>query len=303
MIINKKYGGMKNDMLVKAFRSGGDFLARTRDFLEKNEAANNLILGIAGRNMEPAGDDVSRPLFLSVEEDDSVVLACLMTPPQGLVAFSDGRREGEAVELLMNYLTGNSIEIPGVIGPVGISGRFAELWSAKKGVSFELDMNQRVYELREVADVACASGFFRRADGDDIDTLAVWTAAFSAEALGEVMLHEAARELIAGKIKTGGAFIWQDKVPVTMACSARPTACGIAVNLVYTPPEHRKKGYATCCVARLSAELLAGGRKFCALFTDLKNPVSNGIYQKIGYRPVCDFNKYDFRKITGPAID
>ncbi len=30
------------------------------------------------------------------------------------------------------------------------------------------------------------------------------------------------------------------------------------------------------------------------LFTDLSNPTSNSIYQKIGYRPVCDFTEYIF---------
>jgi predicted GNAT family acetyltransferase len=30
------------------------------------------------------------------------------------------------------------------------------------------------------------------------------------------------------------------------------------------------------------------------LFTDLANPTSNGLYQRIGYRPVSDFATYDF---------
>ncbi|CAM5621774.1 hypothetical protein SALBM311S_04871 [Streptomyces alboniger] len=30
------------------------------------------------------------------------------------------------------------------------------------------------------------------------------------------------------------------------------------------------------------------------LFTDLANPTSNALYQRIGYRPVSDFAVYDF---------
>ena len=48
------------------------------------------------------------------------------------------------------------------------------------------------------------------------------------------------------------------------------------------------------CVAALSQQRLASGKLFCTLFTDLGNPTSNSIYQQIGYRPVCDFNAYDF---------
>ena len=79
-----------------------------------------------------------------------------------------------------------------------------------------------------------------------------------------------------------------------MAGFSGATPNGIRVNLVYTPPEYRKKGYATSCVAALSQTLLDQGRKYCFLFTDLANPTSNHIYQTIGYQPVCDMNDYWF---------
>lgn len=52
------------------------------------------------------------------------------------------------------------------------------------------------------------------------------------------------------------------------------------------PPRHRQRGYASALTA--SAELLAAGRSFCFLHTDLANPTSNLIYTDIGYEPVCD---------------
>ena len=89
-------------------------------------------------------------------------------------------------------------------------------------------------------------------------------------------------------------YLWEDGQPVSMAAKARPTINGITVNLVYTPPQFRRRGYATSCVARLSQLLLDSGWKFCTLFTDLANPTSNDIYQKVGYMPVCDFNECVF---------
>ena len=41
--------------------------------------------------------------------------------------------------------------------------------------------------------------------------------------------------------------------------------------------------------------LLEGGRRFCFLFTDLANPTSNSIYQRIGYRPITDIDQWSFR--------
>jgi predicted GNAT family acetyltransferase len=63
---------------------------------------------------------------------------------------------------------------------------------------------------------------------------------------------------------------------------------------VYTPPHYRNRGYAAACVAALSKRLLDSGRKFCALFADAENPISNGIYRKIGYRDVYIYDKLHF---------
>lgn len=39
---------------------------------------------------------------------------------------------------------------------------------------------------------------------------------------------------------------------------------------------------------------LAAGAAEVLLFADLANPTSNGLYQRIGYRPITDFAVYDF---------
>jgi predicted GNAT family acetyltransferase len=66
------------------------------------------------------------------------------------------------------------------------------------------------------------------------------------------------------------------------------------VNSVYTPPELRRQGYATAAVAELSRVLLAEGYPACVLYTDLANPTSNSIYQRIGYEPVADAVRWFF---------
>jgi predicted GNAT family acetyltransferase len=58
----------------------------------------------------------------------------------------------------------------------------------------------------------------------------------------------------------------------------------------------RGRGYASALVASLTERLLAGGRRFCFLFTDLSNPTSNKIYQRIGYEPVADVDEYRFER-------
>lgn len=73
-----------------------------------------------------------------------------------------------------------------------------------------------------------------------------------------------------------------------MAGTAGQTPAGIRVGPVYTPPQHRGRGYASNLTAEVSRRMLAERRRFCFRYTDLANPTSNHIYREIGYRPVTD---------------
>jgi predicted GNAT family acetyltransferase len=40
--------------------------------------------------------------------------------------------------------------------------------------------------------------------------------------------------------------------------------------------------------------LLASGWRYCALFADSGNMAAIRVYEKIGYRPACDYDEYAF---------
>ena len=58
---------------------------------------------------------------------------------------------------------------------------------------------------------------------------------------------------------------------------------------VYTPPEFRRHGYGAAVTYAASRKALDEGATEVLLFADLINPVSNSIYQAIGYIPVADY--------------
>ena len=97
---------------------------------------------------------------------------------------------------------------------------------------------------------------------------------------------EEARERVERRLAERCVYLWQDEQPRSMCLHTLPTEHGITVTGVYTPPTFRRQGYATSCVASLSHRLLDEGYQYCTLYTDLSNPTSNSVYQKIGYRPV-----------------
>jgi predicted GNAT family acetyltransferase len=133
----------------------------------------------------------------------------------------------------------------------------------------------------------------RIATESDLELVIDWVWKFESEAVGHEDI-EAARETAINRILDGEIFLWEADHPVSMAAIGRPTPHGITISLVYTPPELRGRGYAISCVATLSQLQLDSGKSFCTLFTDITNPTSNEIYQRIGYKPVCDFNEYIF---------
>ncbi|OLC52185.1 MAG: hypothetical protein AUH85_17685 [Chloroflexi bacterium 13_1_40CM_4_68_4] len=126
--------------------------------------------------------------------------------------------------------------------------------------------------------------------------VAGWFHAFGVEAQPHlVTAREDARANAEGWIARGGLRVWEDGGEVvSMAGSSGPTPHGIRVGAVYTPPDKRRRGYASALVAALSQEQLDAGKRFCFLYTDLANPTSNKIYMDIGYEPVSDVDEYRF---------
>ena len=56
------------------------------------------------------------------------------------------------------------------------------------------------------------------------------------------------------------------------------------LNLVYTPPAERGRGYGAAVSAGVTRRALADGADTCMLYADVANDTSNGIYRRIGYR-------------------
>ncbi|MCB2214363.1 GNAT family N-acetyltransferase [bacterium] len=236
------------------------------------------------------------PFFAAVfdEADDELLLAAVMTPPRFMI-LAGGEDFKKALPALIGHLQEHSIEPPGIIGPVQIGEAFADLWHNRTSQVADIDMQQRVYELRHVRLPKIPEGRFRLAHPDEAVLLAEWIKTFEEEALTEQIGRyvERAKKFIT----RGDMFFWEAQNElVSMAMKSRPLKNSITVSAVYTPPRHRQQGYATALVAQLSQHLLDMGYEFVNLFTDLDNPTSNSIYQKIGYHPVVDFRMYKFRK-------
>jgi uncharacterized protein len=279
------------------FDGASRFLDAVEPALLPREAEHSLLLGAAlALEQGGSGDDAasrSAPWLAAVVEDGAPIVAALLAGGRPLVLATDRGDAGPASDLLAEELLRADARPAGVHGRVGVAARFARAWGAATGAGPRLVMRQRLHALSETRPVPIPPGALRPARDADLPLVAEWMVAFEREAMGDVDVEwkrtSAARRLAAGEL-----YLWEDGEPRSMAASARPTRRTIAVNAVYTPPEHRGRGYATACVARLGERLLAAGRRQCVLFTDLANPTSNAIYARIGYRGIADFELLRF---------
>lgn len=302
-----------------------DDVARFRDAVEpyllEREAEHCLLLGLLSGL---TAGEWSAPYLASVEDDERTVLVALRTPPHRLVTSqaAEGADVDAAVALLAADAadatdaadaadatnaaeaadaaeaagaSGADDDLPGVVGDVRVAQRFAELWSERHGRGWRVAMAERIYRCERVEPVPVVPGHMRAVVPDDHELLRPWLRAFLEEALPSETPDPEAQVTRVLASPTRSLWAWEtDGAVVAIAGATGPTPNGIRIGPVYTSPERRRRGFATALVAELTRTLLGEGRRFCFLFTDLANPTSNAIYQRIGYLPVADVAAIDF---------
>jgi hypothetical protein len=276
---------------IARFDDAAAFLAEAEPLLLADEARHNLILGIAGTIRDSPDHYPTRSLWL-VRDEGEVAAAALRTPPYNLILAAP--RSDDALTVLAR---GIAADLPGVVGAEPEAAGFADLWSQQTGLRARTNMRQGVYALEQVRPPSAVPGSARVATANDRELALRWWIAF-----GQKVLHEGrpgrdrAEATLEHRLSSpsAGILLWEDGgVPVSLAGWGGPTPNGIRVGPVYTPPELRGRGYATALSADLSQRLLdgrlfEGGRRFCFLYTDLANPTSNAIYERVGYRRVAE---------------
>lgn len=262
-------------------------------FLLEKEALHIIQLGVIS-NWLQFPDRYSEAYLASIHEDGDIVGTAMMTLPHPL-QLSD--MDVAYVDVLIDDLYTLYDHISGVSGTVTLSDAFVENWTQRSGQSAVLSMVQGLYQLEAVTPPQGVQGQMRAPAIDDVPLLAQWMMDFSTEALSESASLDDTIKAVERRLSHPDAmlYIWDvEGERVSMAGVSGPTQNGIRVNAVYTPPEKRGKGYASACVAAVSQLMLDKGRRYCFLYTDMANPVSNSIYQKIGYRYLGNVNMYHF---------
>jgi len=273
---------MNEDSMQGGFtHDPGEYLNRVGDFLRGMPVEHNVLLSNASRRAgrEQIND---ADLWLWVEAGNEVVAAAQHTPPHGAY-LSTG--PGEAMRLMAQMLWEQRPWLPGVAGTTPSPGNFADEWVRLGGPPAVLESREGTYIASRVDAPADVLGALRIAELRDVDLLRAWAAEFMAE----TELTTSDEDLIGPRVEAGRMFVWEvDGQAVAMAAVTDAHGGVSRVHLVFTPPQNRKQGFASACVAAITSRELANPGRLCMLYTDVENPTSNKIYQGVGYRRVGD---------------
>lgn len=272
------------------------YAAATQRFLAQRPAEHTVQLTVIETLRAGVRTSEEAPLFGWWSDESGIVQgACSYTPPFNMLLTD---LPNPALDTLAPEVHRRSSTLPGVMGLAEVAIGFADRWAEKTASTPSVSMRQRLYRLGSLSDPhPMPPGAPRRADTTDRRLLIGWFEAFGSES-GATAVDVS--PVVDDRLEFGGVVLWEtDGTPVSLAARTR-TAAGVArIGSVYTPEEHRRRGYGAAVTAAATRAALEAGASEVVLFTDLANPTSNAIYQSIGFEPVSDRLEISFSPGSG----
>ncbi|GAB3769017.1 GNAT superfamily N-acetyltransferase [Nocardioides ginsengisegetis] len=280
-----------------------EFLAAAEPHLALDPVLTTVVSTVthrAARRLAEGAPRPSHPQWWAVVRDEAgepgdIVGVAMRTAPFAphplfLLPMPDG-----AARALALALVDRGEEVAGANGCLPATRVFADEVSRLTGGEAAIWEHTRLFELGELVEPAPVPGALRPATTADLDLCLAWFTAFAADAAEQAgrtvedgVGEHVTQEDVLDRIEHHRVWLWEVDGTVVHLTGANPPSFGVArVGPVYTPGEHRGRGYASAAVAAVSRLLLDGGSRVC-LFTDQANPTSNKIYQALGYRAVVD---------------
>ncbi len=260
-------------------------LSEAGEFLAADRVRNNVMIVLLHDRAETG--DVGR---YWIAKQEGAVRGIVFQSPLNFSALVTPM-ERDVTAALVDRIAGDGVELPAVGFETQTSTAFAGEWAARTKCAVRPSRAGRQYECFDVIPPAKpASGELRLAKPDERDLMIDWIAEFRGMVGGPDSDVAAgvdrgiARQLI---------HVWDDQGPVSVAIQSPAVDGFVQVRTVFTPSEHRGKGFASACVAELTSQVLASGDR-CLIYTNLNNPTANHIYQQIGYEVVQETLQLDF---------
>jgi RimJ/RimL family protein N-acetyltransferase len=274
-----------------------EFLAEAGDFLRAEPVRNTVILSVTEnlrvRNAadKTAADKAKDESLLGwwrpgpVSNNPGAVSGAFLHTPGFPVFLTE--LASQAVTELAGELAASGRRIDGVNAEAHAAEAFSATWRQRTGDAATVHRLMRLHRLGTLVQPdPRPEGQPRVAGEQDRNLLIEWSGAFARE-VGDAERDAAA--MVDERLGYGGLTVWEvGGAATSMAGITRIVHAMARVAPVYTPPELRGRGYAGGVTAAVSQAALDAGAAEVVLYTDLANPTSNALYERLGYRPVED---------------
>lgn len=279
-------------MQVRRHDTVDEFRAIADPLYLRDPVANTIELTVLQADALP--DD---SLLLTVWENGDVIGAAIQTPPYPLAC--NALPIGSAGVVAAKIVAATP-ELAGARGMRAATVPFARAWCALTRQEWHVSVEERLYRLGALRPPSGVAGGPRAVTDGDRDLLIDWVERFYGETFGHRRDEEAGKRFVDAADRKGDRFtLWTvDDVPVSMAMLRAPAADVSRIGPVFSPPDRRGHGYGSAVTAAAVELAHRRGTADVVLFADLANPVSNSIYQRIGFEAVADSVRIDFGSVA-----
>lgn len=282
------------------YESKENFLKDNLDILLKEEAKNELMLGII---LQHDDDKVGTWLLGRIEDDNEVRIVFLADDDKkGLLFYCPSENiTDRELEFLTDNIAKVDFNLNQVFGNKKYSSKIANMYSEKNNkqileighvytLALEnikqehlLDDNEKLIKLN-----------YENANMDKMSQIVkdIHTDISGVEACSD---EEALR--IANIYLKKGLYILTDNNEENVYChavSVRKQINGCTIGAVISPKEHRGKGYGKKCIHAVSKRLLEDGNKYIALHVSATNEAAKSVYEKVGFDFVEETERFVF---------
>jgi RimJ/RimL family protein N-acetyltransferase len=240
------------------------------------------------------------PLLAAVTDDGCVHAAALRVPGFPLLGLVDQEMADPCVVLgeLADGVLARGEMIVGFTGRRRTVQALAQVWSQRTGLSTTPRIWELLYRLGELVppvDVPGEPRLASMASPADVALLADWFCEFRRETgVGRGPNVPDPESLVRNAERGEVLTIWcVDGRPVAAAGHSAVRRGGSKIAPVYTPPEHRRRGFGAAATAAAIRSAWRLGATEIMLFTDADYPASNALYRGLGFEEIAEFAEFD----------
>lgn len=270
-----------------------DFTNDNLELILEKEWLNNLMVANCLEGLEKG---VEGWTLAAVTNNEKTELILLHRRPWNLLLYSPtDNTSDELFEFVANEYFKIDNNLNGVNAEKELARKFSKYYSAIAQKEAKLNFPMRILVLENLNKPNLVENtIFREAKRDEEPILLEFLKIFNKEALGEELEEQVLKERLNSYFEKGYYVLEVDGQIVSQAVISRVLTKGKSIGGVFTLKEYRGKGYAYNLVYKISEKMLKEGAEYCVLYTDDNNPISNHVYEKIGYKRMVDTEDIKF---------